>query len=242
MDRILNSVVDSGLRIDELHHLDEMNELRVTAGAVWGGTATDMVSSDFLMALSHGGGYVVGARSSGRMVGCSFGFLAMHHGDLCLHSHITGVVPDLQNSGLGSLIKYHQRDWSAERGLRAITWTFDPLVRRNGWFNLMKLGARAVEYHVDFYGALDDDINGSGETDRLLARWDIDPAQHDTPGSLVEIPTPDDIVALRRDDPAAASRWRIDMRERLLPLMVDHEIVGMNQRGDYLLCSKERER
>jgi predicted GNAT superfamily acetyltransferase len=59
---------------------------------------------------------------------------------------------------------------------------------------LIKLGARAVEYHVDFYGALDDDINGSGETDRLLARWDIDPAPHDTTGSLVEIPTPDDIT------------------------------------------------
>ena len=226
--------------IDELHGLDEMNQLRATAGAVWGGAAADMVSADFLMALAHGGGYVVGARSGDRMVGCSFGFLARHDGDWCLHSHITGVIPQFQNSGLGHAIKSHQFRWAADHGLRAITWTFDPLVRRNGWFNLRKLGARAVEYHVDFYGALDDDINGSGETDRLLARWEVAGTSDTGTEPTTEVPTPDDIVTLRRTDPTAAHRWRLDMRERLAPLMARNVIVGMNERGDYLVQAKER--
>jgi len=227
--------------VRELRSLDEMNGLRTTAGRVWGGNAADMVSSDFLMALAHAGGYIVGAFHDDEMVGCSFGILARHHDEWCLHSHITGIVPDRQNSGLGARLKFHQRDWAREKGLSAITWTFDPLVRRNGWFNLQRLGARAVEYHVDFYGALNDDINGSGETDRLLARWDVNPTatiELDPHRPVVEVPTPADIIALRRSDPESAGEWRFAMRSTLAPLMEDHLVVGMNDRGDYLVQSK----
>jgi predicted GNAT superfamily acetyltransferase len=31
-----------------------------------------------------------------------------------------------------------------------VTWTFGPLVRRNAYFNLVKLGATAVAFHKDF--------------------------------------------------------------------------------------------
>ncbi|MEY3617512.1 MAG: hypothetical protein RL726_210, partial [Actinomycetota bacterium] len=144
----------STLEVRELRGLDEMEALRRTAGAVWGGSASDMVSSDFLMALAHAGGYIAGAFDDDRMVGCSFGMLAKHGQQWCLHSHITGIVPEMQNSGLGARLKLHQRDWARDKSLRAITWTFDPLVRRNGWFNLRRLGARAIEYHENFYGAL----------------------------------------------------------------------------------------
>lgn len=233
----------SDVVVRELRGLSEMDALRRTAGSVWGGTASDMVSSDFLMALAHAGGYIAGAFRNDEMVGCSFGILAEHDGEWCLHSHITGVVPDHQNTGLGARLKFHQRDWARHRRLTAITWTFDPLVRRNGWFNLRRLGARAVEYHVNFYGALNDDINGSGETDRLLAWWDVDPSRTtdvDDNGPTVEIPTPDDIVALRRHDPTAAHEWRLSMRDRLVPLLGTHHVVGMNDNGDYILTRKEQ--
>lgn len=232
----------SDVVVRELRGLAEMDALRRTAGIVWGGAAADMVSSDFLMALAHAGGYIAGVFRDDEMVGCSFGILAEHDGEWCLHSHITGVVPDRQNSGLGARLKFHQRDWAHHKGLAAITWTFDPLVRRNGWFNLRRLGARAVEYHVDFYGALNDDINGSGETDRLLAWWDVDPSRstNNEPATpVIEVPTPDDIVALRRTDPVAALDWRHSMRDRLAPLLDTHDVVGMNDNGDYILTRKE---
>ena len=44
-----------------------------------------------------------------------------------------------------------------------MTWTFDPLVSRNARFNLTKLGAHAVEYLPDFYGAMEDGINSNDE-------------------------------------------------------------------------------
>lgn len=236
----------SDVDVRELRGLAEMDALRRTAGKVWGGAAADMVSSDFLMALAHSGGYIAGAFFDDRMVGCSFGMLAEHGRRWCLHSHITGVVPELQNSGLGARLKFHQRDWARRKGLTAITWTFDPLVRRNGWFNLQRLGARAVEYHVNFYGALNDDINGSDETDRLLAWWDVEPARATDHSSVrasdeptIEIPTPDDIVALRRHDPTAGHEWRLSMRDRLVPLLTTHDVVGMNHNGGYILRTKD---
>lgn len=232
----------SDVVVRELRGLTEMDALRLTAGNVWGATAAGMVSSDFLMALAHAGGYIAGAFDNDEMVGCSFGILARHDGDWCLHSHITGIVPERQNSGLGARLKFHQRDWAFDQGLTAITWTFDPLVRRNGWFNLRRLGARAIEYHVDFYGPLNDDINGSEETDRLLAWWDVDPSRstsREPTTPVIEVPTPDDIVALRGSDPEAALDWRRVMRGRLAPLLDTHDVVGMNNNGDYILTGKE---
>ena len=43
-------------------------------------------------------------------------------------------------------LKQHQRAWALSQGIREVTWTFDPLVRGNARFNLVKLGAVAVSY------------------------------------------------------------------------------------------------
>jgi predicted GNAT superfamily acetyltransferase len=60
------------------------------------------------------------------------------------------------------------------RGIEEITWLFDPLVRRNGWFATVKVGARVVAYHPDFFGYLNDPVNRWDYTDRCLARWAVD--------------------------------------------------------------------
>jgi len=227
--------------IRPLTGLDDMDNLRSTAQAIWGSGADDMVSSDYLMALAHCGGYIAGAYSpDGLMIGCSFGMLARHRGDWCLHSHITGVLPGMQNMGIGTLLKQHQREWAIGNGLSAITWTFDPLVRRNAWFNIAHLGADAVEFHENFYGPLNDDINGDDETDRLLARWDIRPSQRqpvpNAPSLL--IPTPPDIVTLRHTDPEAARHWRRTMRKQLSDALITHEICSFTSDGSYVLTPK----
>ena len=229
----------SAIRV--LHRLDEMQQLQACADLVWGPGTGDMVSADYLMALSHSGGYISGAftpDANGRetMVACSFGMLARHRDDWCLHSHITGVVPTQQNSGLGTAMKNHQKQWALDAGLTAITWTFDPLVRRNAWFNIERLGANAVEFHINFYGPLNDDINGNDETDRLLARWDIrtERVRRDAANSIV-LETPEDIVQLRRSDQAAARAWRLKMREQLSRAFLTHEVTGFTTDGSYVL-------
>jgi len=226
-----------------LHHLNEMQQLQACTDLVWGPGTGNMVSADFLMALSHAGGYVSGAftsTDSGEiMVACSFGMLAQHRGDWCLHSHITGVSPTLQNSGLGNAMKNHQKQWAIDAGLAAITWTFDPLVRRNAWFNIERLGANAVEFHINFYGPLNDEINGDDETDRLLARWNIDsPRARTTDSDAIFIETPEDIVQLRRTDPDAARAWRLKIRHELSKAFTTHEVTGFTSEGSYTLTPR----
>lgn len=243
-------------QVRTLHARDEMVSLLGVADRVWGPPAGSMVSPDFLMALAHTGGYVAGlfdvSRGAERapMVGCSFGMLGRFRGDLVLHSHITGVVDSLQHRGLGRRLKQHQRSWARDNDLSAITWTFDPLVRRNGWFNLHCLGATAEEYHVDFYGPLGDAINGDDESDRLLAHWDISStrAHRATEGSLptsepqpgdVLVATPDDIVDIRRHDPDLAHRWRTTVREQLVDVFDTSHIVGMTHDGAYVVRPRD---
>lgn len=232
-----------------------MQKVLQVADAVWGPPAGAMVSPDFLMALAHTGGYVALAEArdedtGGSMpIGASFGFLARCGDEFGLHSHITGVLPAEQHRAIGRRLKQHQRAWALANDLAVITWTFDPLVRRNGWFNLHVLGATAEEFHIDFYGPLGDAINGHGETDRLLARWDLrservaqaefQPLPPMPPVAEDHlVPTPADIVELRRTRPGDARIWHGRMRERLSVELTTRRIVGMTADGSYVLIDR----
>jgi predicted GNAT superfamily acetyltransferase len=78
---------------------------------------------------------------------------------------------------VGFALKLHQRAWAMDRGVDRIAWTYDPLIARNAYFNVVKLAARPVEYMPNFYGLMLDPVNGDGDSDRLLVRWSLrDPA------------------------------------------------------------------
>jgi predicted GNAT superfamily acetyltransferase len=135
------------------------------------------VRPELVVALATSGAYVVTARSGERLVGASLAWLGVEHGRPTLHSHMTAVRPDMRGSGVGLALKRHQRAWCLERGIDTARWTFDPLVRRNAWFNLTKLGATITGYLVDCYGPLTDSINAGDDTDRVVASWDLDGAR-----------------------------------------------------------------
>jgi predicted GNAT superfamily acetyltransferase len=121
--------------------------------------------------FAHSGNYVAIARTAGETVGAAIGFRGEDEDGVHLHSHIAGVLPQWQGSNVGYLLKQHQRTWAMQRGIDRITWTFDPLVARNAYFNVVKLGSHLTRYYVDFYGPMDDGINDGDETDRCLATW-----------------------------------------------------------------------
>ncbi len=211
--------------------------------SVWGMSAP-LVTVELLTAIAHSGGYVAGALQDGRMVGASVGFLADHHGKSALHSHITGVVDSMRHAGIGRAIKLHQRAWACERGLDWITWTFDPLVRRNAWFNIALLGADVDAYLPSFYGTMTDAINAGDESDRLLMAWSVAAPivghPHDGRGVAdpILVPTPADIVELRRIDPPAVGRWRAETREALTgALDAGHRVLGFTREGAYVIGS-----
>lgn len=206
---------------------------------VWG-TTTPIVNVELLRAMAHSGGYVAGVYDSDRLIGASFGFLARHRGQPALHSHVTGILPGLQHTGAGRSVKLHQRDWASARDIAWITWTFDPIVRRNAWFNIEVLGAHVSEYVVNFYGEMSDSINAHDESDRLVVAWPTDPAvarPTATDGSTpVYVDTPADIVFLRRTDPGAALEWRRRVRKELGERVdAGASVTGFTREGQYVL-------
>jgi predicted GNAT superfamily acetyltransferase len=56
------------------------------------------------------------------------------------------------------------------------------------------------------------------------------------PPGTIAVPTPEDIVVLRRTDPSGASAWRLRLREELgAPLTHGATVVGFTRTGDYLV-------
>jgi len=229
------------VQIRTVSEISELTEVGNVLQQVWG-TSVPLVNVELLAAIAHTGGYVAGAFDGYRMVGASVGFLAHHHGEWALHSHVTGVVDAMRHGGIGQAVKLHQRAWAAERSLDWITWTFDPLVRRNAWFNIAILGADVDAYLPSFYGTMTDAINVGDESDRLMMAWHVTAPLPSGPrdgcGAADPrlVPTPPDIVELRRADPPAVGRWRTATREALTgALDTGHRVVGFTRDGDYVI-------
>ena len=236
------------MQVTELDQMPQLGELAELVATIWGRPREPPLDANTLRALSHSGNYVAGAYVGQRMVGGLMGwFGGRPPDDLHLHSHILGVLPETEARGVGFALKQHQRTWCLERGVKSIEWTFDPLVRRNAYFNLVKLGADAVEYLVDFYGAMDDGINAGDESDRLLIRWSLDspkavaaaegrPFEPAVDADQIRVPVPEDIIAIRRHDPELARRWRHRLRDSLgAALSRGHRVLGLTRDFEYIL-------
>jgi predicted GNAT superfamily acetyltransferase len=181
----------AGVRIGRLDDIDAIHEASRLFNRVWVTPETQpLISASTLRALSHSGNYVYAAYDGSEMVGAIVGFIGYDHGSLQLHSHMTGVSAKLQGKSVGFALKQHQRAWALERGMNHVTWTFDPLVRRNAYFNLTKLGASVTAYYTSFYGQMNDGINDKDETDRVLIEWHLESPQA-TEASVRQLSAPD---------------------------------------------------
>src|SRR4051794_4342172 len=125
------------MEVRELTTPKELYTASALFAEIW--RPTDPMPFEMLRVIRHIGGYVAGAYDGSMMIGACAGFPTA---DGALHSHITGVA--VQGRGVGLAMKLHQREWALGRGITTIRWTFDPLTRRNAYFNLAKLAARAV--------------------------------------------------------------------------------------------------
>ena len=179
--------VDGGdLIIRDLSEHADLQALLDVLALVWprpDGSAP--MGVEVLRALAHAGGMVLGGFHAGELVGGAIGFVGAPEPSpgaetgrrsepMRVHSHIVGVLPRAQGRSVGTRLKWHQREWCLVRGITEMTWTFDPLVRRNTWLNLTRLGAEVTEYHEDFYGPMIDDLNAGLPTDRCVATWRLD--------------------------------------------------------------------
>ncbi len=164
---------NAGIVIREASDLAELEEISLLLSRIWDRSPESrQVTVSLLRALSITGNYVAAAFEGDQVVGAAIGFHAPQNDSL--HSHITGVDPRSHARNVGFLLKSHQRTWALAHHIQTISWTFDPLIRRNAYFNLVKLGARATRYLPDFYGPMHDGLNRGEESDRLLVEWELE--------------------------------------------------------------------
>jgi len=150
------------------------------------------------------------------------------------------VSPNAEGGGIGLALKLAQRAWALQAGAARMSWTFDPLLRRNAWFNIEVLGVHVSEYVPNFYGPMTDSINAHDESDRIVAAWPTDPAapRPTAPAgaTTLHVDTPADIVVLRHTDPAEAMEWRRRVRKELGELIdAGATVTGFTREGQYVL-------
>lgn len=154
---------------------EEMSAVEELQRAVWPGSETDIVPAHMLITAVHNGGLLVGAFHGERLIGFVFGFPGIEFtpdGPRPKHcSHMMGIRPDQRDSGIGFALKRAQWQMVRHQGLDHITWTYDPLLSRNAYLNIAKLGAVCNSYRRSEYGDMRDGLNAGLPSDRFLVDW-----------------------------------------------------------------------
>ena len=126
--------------------------------------------AELLRAFAKAGNYVAGAFDGRRLVGACVGFFHAPAED-ALHSHITGVSRAATAAASGSRSSCTSAPGRCARALRDRV-DLRPAGPPQRLLQPGQAGApRPTEYLPNFYGAMDDGINGGDDSDRLLVRW-----------------------------------------------------------------------
>lgn len=154
---------------------NEMKAVEELQRQVWPGSETDVVPAHLLITAVHNGGLVLGAYVGDKLVGFVFGFPGLEStpdGPRPKHcSHMAGVLPDHRDGGLGFALKRAQWQMVRHQGLDHVTWTYDPLLSRNAYLNIARLGAVCSTYHRSEYGDMRDGLNAGLPSDRFQVDW-----------------------------------------------------------------------
>jgi predicted GNAT superfamily acetyltransferase len=234
--------MSSAIKINSLNSIAEQNYARLIFDKVWSIDSGTEITPNLLMAMVHSGAYLSGAFIDGNCVGAALAFPATTDG-LHLHSHMTAVLDEYRDQGVGYSLKIDQWHWAKKNNFSEISWTFDPLVSRNAKLNLIKLGVNISSYQPNFYGDMPDALNAGDESDRLMVSWKVvgeNPVKRElisTPKPtdiLIQIPA--DIVAIRSKDREENLRWRRKVREQFLQSFEKGgQVVGFSTNSEYVV-------
>ena len=200
------------------------------------------ITSNLLQAMVHSGSYLSGAFIDSKCVGAAFAFPATN-GGLHLHSHMTAVLEEYRDYGIGHALKIDQWHWAKKNNYKEIAWTFDPLVSRNAKLNLVKLGVDISAYYPNFYSDMPDTLNAGDESDRLIVSWSVI-GENPVPRDLITAPQerdlliqiPKDIVEIRAVDKAENLKWRRGVREQFLKAFErGGKVIGFSNNNEYVV-------
>lgn len=250
----------AGVELRALSRLEDGERILRVMVATWG--EHQLIPREMLRALGDSANPPLGAFAGEDLIGYVLGWIARDHEDgLVVHSHMLAALPDRRHRGVGYALKVAQRAQALESGVEVVRWTFDPLIARNAWLNLSKLGAVADRFHRDYYGPMEDVVNRGERTDRLVVRWDLRRHLDDVPAEgapvLLEAdddaPTPTGVTVpeqgpvliriprdherLRVDRPALARAWRDPVAEAIEACLASGRIArGFTRDAAYVFA------
>ena len=220
-----STVQSAEISIRHCHNLSEFQQCFELQRSVWGKTELDVPLPLFVIAAETGG-QVLGAFDHEKMVGFTLAIAGYRDGLPFLHSHMTAVLENYRDRGIGRCLKLFQRDDALQRSIRLVEWTFDPLEVKNAYLNFMRLGAIARRYLPNCYGVTTSPLHGGMPTDRLIAEWWLDSPRvnnllNGVPKSAAqssearaEILVPIEMPRLRRENSSEALRIQSEVREK----------------------------
>ena len=167
--------------------VEDADLLNEVIEVTWGGQHLDR---EVVRALAISGNTSWGAFDGERLIGFVLGWAGVDDDGLHVHSHMLASIPDRRHAGVGESLKLAQRAQALEQGIDVVRWTFDPLVARNAWLNLGKLGVVIDRFARSFYGDMSDAINQGERSDRVTVAWNL----RREPGPHVVTADPIDLV------------------------------------------------
>jgi predicted GNAT superfamily acetyltransferase len=187
--------------------VEDADLLNEVIEVTWGGQHLDR---EVVRALAISGNTSWGAFDGDRLIGFVLGWAGVDDDGLHVHSHMLASIPDRRHAGVGESLKLAQRAQALEHGIEVVRWTFDPMVARNAWLNLGKLGAVIDRFERDFYGTMTDSINRGERSDRFTVVWDLgrEPGPRAAGSARAEVEVPAEYLELREADPDGAATWR----------------------------------
>jgi predicted GNAT superfamily acetyltransferase len=219
------------VEVRQLSRIEDFERCVALERAVWGGDDLDLVPASMFVVTLKTGGQVLGAydlANPAELIGFTMAVAAFRSKGGAvrpfLHSHMTAVLPEYQNRGVGRRLKLFQRAEALGRGIALVEWTFDPLELRNARFNLMRLGAVVRRFIPNLYGITSSPLHGGMPTDRLVAEWWLEsdrvraaverggePPPPTVKSERIEVPA--EIGTMRATNPAEALRIQSRVRE-----------------------------
>lgn len=170
-------MMSGGIVVRKCTGIEEFQRCIALQKEIWGEEDIEVEPATMFVVAAETGGQVLGAFDGERLVGYTLAVVGFREGAVFLHSHMTGVLGEYRDKGVGRALKLFQREDALAKGVRLIVWTFDPLETRNAHFNLNRLGAIARRYLPNLYGLTTSPLHLGLPTDRLLAEWQLDSAR-----------------------------------------------------------------
>ena len=167
--------------------VEDADLLNEVIEVTWGGQHLDR---EVVRALAISGNTSWGAFDGERLIGFVLGWAGVDDDGLHVHSHMLASIPDRRHAGVGESLKLAQRAQALDQGIDVVRWTFDPMVARNAWLNLGKLGVVVDRFARSFYGEMSDAINQGERSDRVTVAWNL----RREPGPHVVTADPIDLV------------------------------------------------